>query len=356
MKSGKTIIELATELDRQAKAKKDYIADSKQIIFDAEENTVDMRGVSNVTLKISETAHRQIGTRLDIPRKFYQRLRETQPELLTTNVNTLLYKEPKRTMLRTLDGTLRAVLSDRYKRIDNFDLMQAILPTFQELGNDLRVESTEVTDNKLYIKALFPKIESEIAEGDVVQAGIMITNSEVGAGAFRIEKLVYRLVCSNGLIAPGEGTRKYHIGRQADANEAAYEMYQDDTLRADDQAFWLKIRDVVRNTFNPKAFENVLGKMREATGVKIENAPSKAVEQLSNRVGFTDKEQDLTLSALLSGAGNPNNKADFTKWGLVNAVTFASQQVESYDRATEMERIGGELLNIPKEDWAVISK
>lgn len=41
------------------------------------------------------------------------------PELLAQNLNCWFTKEPAQRMLRTLDGTARAYLSNRYRRIDN---------------------------------------------------------------------------------------------------------------------------------------------------------------------------------------------------------------------------------------------
>lgn len=35
---------------------------------------------------------------------------------------------------------------------------------------------------------------------------------------------------------------------------------------------------------------------------------------------------------------------DFSHYGLVNAVTRSSQDVQDYNRATELERVGGILL------------
>ena len=38
---------------------------------------------------------------------------------------------------------------------------------------------------------------------------------------------------------------------------------------------------------------------------------------------------------------------DNSRYGLINAVTAASKLADSYERATELERIGGELLALP---------
>ena len=38
---------------------------------------------------------------------------------------------------------------------------------------------------------------------------------------------------------------------------------------------------------------------------------------------------------------------DNSRYGLVNAVTAASKIAKSYERATDLERIGGEILSLP---------
>ena len=38
-------------------------------------------------------------------------------------------------------------------------------------------------------------------------------------------------------------------------------------------------------------------------------------------------------------------------YGLVNAVTHYSQEVEDYDRATEFEALGGRLIDLPAHEW-----
>lgn len=59
-------------------------------------------------LDILTTAHRQISTYLDIPLKYYERMRKEAPELLAYNVNRWLQRvEPAPRMLRTLESLLK---------------------------------------------------------------------------------------------------------------------------------------------------------------------------------------------------------------------------------------------------------
>ncbi len=131
MKAGKTLTELAQELERQSETKKDFIASTEVLeMNDKAEITLE----DNAPLSVTDVAHTQISARLDIPAKYYQRMREKAPELLAANVNGWFQQKPERRMVRTLDGQMRAFLSDRYRRLDNYDLAAAVLPVLKEMG------------------------------------------------------------------------------------------------------------------------------------------------------------------------------------------------------------------------------
>ena len=42
---------------------------------------------------------------------------------------------------------------------------------------------------------------------------------------------------------------------------------------------------------------------------------------------------------------------DLSLYGLSNAITRAAQDVDSYDRSTEMESIGYTVLGMSRSDW-----
>ena len=44
-------------------------------------------------------------------------------------------------------------------------------------------------------------------------------------------------------------------------------------------------------------------------------------------------------------------EGDLSGYGLVNAVTHYSQDVEDYDRATEFEALGGKLIELAPTEW-----
>jgi hypothetical protein len=198
MKTGRTLQELAVELDRQAAAKRDFVVAGQRIMagnmpdwFNLNRHDDDGKYLSSEQLTPNELFHRQIGNALGIPAKYYDKMRAEAPFLLGANLGGWLSQSDKRYMVRTLDGTARAFLSDRYRRIDNYEIAQATLPLIGDML-DAKVESCEVTENRMYIKVVNPRLEAEVSKGDIVQAGIVISNSEVGLGSVSVMPLVYR--------------------------------------------------------------------------------------------------------------------------------------------------------------------
>lgn len=355
MYQGKTLNELANEITRQSQTKRDMVASTElmKLSEDGETLTLEDQG----EYKLNDLSHRQIGTRLKIPAKYYDRLRAGYPDLLADNVNTLFQAEPEKRMVRTLDGRARAFLSNRYHRIDNDLVLAKAVETLQESGLALQVASAEVTERRLYLKVTFPEIEREITTsrqvGDVVRSGVIVGNSEVGLGSYTVAPFLERLVCLNGMVLNDYGNRRAHVGRATGGEEdAVYELYQDDTLKADDEALLLKMRDIIRAAMSPDKFREICQRMEAAAQDGIEGNPVKAVEVLSNRIGLNEQESSKVLTNLIQGA-------DLSRWGLLNAVTAMSQDTDiitSYDRATELESDGGRILTLNQDQWSEIAQ
>ena len=347
MMQGKTPQELAMELERQRNAKADYLADTRELEMSHGITGVSL-GLNGQALSLNEIAHGQIANKTGIPVKYYDRMLETQPELLAHNVNTWFNREPETRMVRTLDGTARAFLSDRYRRIDNAEIAEAVLPIILDMPG-ATVDSCELTDRRMYIKVINERIQTEIVPGDVVQSGILISNSEVGLGSVTVMPLVYRLVCANGMIAADSGQRKFHIGR-VNESDGNYEVFRSVTIEAEDKAFVMKLQDIVRATADEVQFERIVTAMRKATDAKITSPDVPKVVQLASKdFGITENEGKGILDQLI-------RSEELSLYGLANAVTRHAQDVGSYDRSTELEMSAWSILNMTRKKWSDINE
>ena len=355
MKTGKTLAEVAAELQRQADAKRDYIAPLSNMRLYDDGHTVEIASTGkNEKMQLGSTGlfHKQMASVLGIPTRYYETMQQQKPELLAENVNAWLGDKDYSSMVRTMDYgdgvyRARALLSERYRRIDNLEIASAVLPLFA--GNDqYEVASADVTPGHLFLKIVNHRLEKEVVPGDIVQAGVVVSNSEGGLGAVSIKPLVYRLVCSNGAIVDDFGERRTHVGRAMKAVEESLDIYSDETIEAENRAFTLRLKDATMAAIEESRFAQIVDKLRESVGVPITGRVQDVVELTGKTYGLTQNEQDGVLNYLIQGG-------DLSLYGLSNAVTRASQDIESYDRATDLEAIGWKVATMPSAQWREIN-
>jgi hypothetical protein len=337
MMQGKTLTDLTTEVTRQANSRRDFV--SRLSAFDFTPNqTILLQGQGE--FGINDIAHDQIAAHAQVPRQHYDRLRQIDPELWACEMTVLTrHNQPQqKRLIRTLDNKARAYLSDRYRCIDNIDLMEQLLPALMD-RKDLRFASAEVTERNLYIKVVSDELQGEVKAGDVVRMGLLIKNSEVGLGSVMVAPFSERLICTNGATHTEMGQRKAHLGRSLEGDES-FQVFTDETRKADDRAFFLKIRDVISSTLSGNTLKILLEDMRASAAEKIEADPVKLIDHVGYNNGFTDAERGAALKHLIAGA-------DLSRWGLANAVTRLAQDSATYDRASELEALGGSLMSKP---------
>lgn len=292
---------------------------------------------------VTDHAHGQIASALDIPVKTYRRLVADHPDLLANLTNGLLSREPKKQMVRLLDGRVRAYLSPVYRPRDNWDLVkEAILPSLAEHGDrGLVFKACELTETRMYVKIVLPDFEEQITPrvGDVVRGGLIVKNSEVGSGSLLVAPYTDVLWCTNGAVHAEYGQAQRHVGSRIE--EESWDLYSESTLRKDDEAFFAKCRDTVKAVLDRTVFDAIVAQMRDLAGIPLAN-PVGAVEDVTRKHDLSEAESKAVLSALVTDYAA-------TGWGLVNALTQTARDLESPDRRVELETLAGALTS----DWTL---
>ncbi len=349
-KIGRKLIELAEEIERQYQSKRDYRGSLAKV---AMQNGALVGVDSAQPLELTTLAHRQLGEFCGIPAQYYDRMKAEQPQLLDTNVNGWLQKEAaqKRT-IRVLDGRVRAFLSDKYRTLENYDLFQAVYPALRD--RELIIISCEITERRLYVKAIDKNITKAIPTGqklgeghfriDTLSPAITISNSEVGGGSLSVELGIFTDGCTNLVFFSNKALKKYHIGGKGDVGADMQQVLTDETKRVSDAATWMQLRDVVGAAFDQAKFQTMADEIAGTVEDRITNDPMEVIESTAKRFGLAETEKTSVLRHLIEGG-------DLTRYGVFNAVTRAAEDAESYDRATELERIGGQIVELPRNDW-----
>lgn len=340
MKEGRPLTDLATELKRQLETKRDYVVDTRALTM--ADDGAHIEGLSEESFGITTHCHHQIADKLDIPRKYYDRMKVSWPLLLSASVNTFMHGEPSKRMVRTLDGEVRAMLSDRYRPIDHADVAEAVLPLIGE--SSAQIASCELTSTKMYLKWICPSIRAEVRVGEVVEAGGIISNSEVGDGSFRISPFVNVLACLNGMVVNKAGMRKFHVGRQSEIADGAVDLYSTETIAKDNEALFAKVQDLARAILSNDGFEQIVEMFQESTQRDITHSAPAVIKEVTGRYNLNGRQGDSILDQL-------TRSGDMTQWGLSQAITRVSQDEDDYEMATEMERIGGQVVGLGNSGW-----
>lgn len=358
MKQGKSLTELAQQLEDIKENAKDFLVPTAKLKM-AETGELVFQNGKTHSYKPSDYAHGQISQYAGVPKQYYDKLLTEKPALLAENVNHGFSKQNEQggrgkvaetRMVRTYKDGIRAVLSSSYRRLDSYDMCQAVLPIL--VDKKFEVVSSEITSTRLYLKALTPKIQTEIKKGDVVQYGLVISNSDVGAGSVRVEPLIYRLVCQNGLIS-NTAMRKFHVGKNM-AGDDIMELMSQETLSLTDKAFWAQVHDLVLASMRPEMFEVQVNRLREAAEVKIKNFDLPEVVELAMKATgvYGESVKENIIGYLANGADG----AGLTKWGLINGFTYAAQDDDvSYDQSIDLERSASKILDLNPTQWSRIA-
>jgi hypothetical protein len=138
--------------------------------------------------------------------------------------------------------------------------------------------------------------------------------------------------------------RSIHVGRVSAADEN-YQLYSDETIMADDYAFLKKVQDTVSAAVTEARFHQTVQQMREAAEASVNLADIPGVVKLASKDYYLNESEEAgVLGRFVEGR-------DMTLYGLANAVTRHSQDVESYDRASKLESIGYEIMTMSRQHW-----
>lgn len=270
---------------------------------------------------ITSNGHQQLADRIGIPRKYYQRMREEDSTLLAENINTWLIKDENRMLfVRGLGDKIRAFLSDRYRVVDNKDVLLCAL---NELQQRAEAQECELTETNMFVKFRCRELSDFVKDrGDEIIGGILLENSEVGRGAVNVKPRIFRVQCSNGMIIEQLKMRQIHLGYGMNPEE--------------DDDVYLSIRQTIRNLFN--RFGEIVQSLKDSTEIRLDD-PHVAISNVVKEYKLGDEQKENILMAF--GA-----EPDKTQYGIANAITRAGQNEGTYERELDFEKIGGEIVTM----------
>jgi len=316
---------LIEELEKQYVLKWDQKVKASDVRMFLNENEPKLTLNNSRLFSITEPCHVQIAEKLEIPIKYYHKMASEAPELLVENVNTWLEKEWKNFFIRGMGECVRAFLSDRYRVIDHLDVLYCSLNELQ--AHEAEIEDCYLSETEMNLKVKSQKLRDFVRhKNDLIIGGLFLTNSETGHKALRVEPRLFRVLCSNGMIIEELITRQVHLGNSDDLS---------------DEMIYLSLRRSIRELF--ARFGEIIQILRDSTEIKVKN-PQKVINNLVSHYRLSEAQKENILIAF--GA-----EPEYDKYGIANAISRAAQKEETWEASVELERIGGNLITLPYEEF-----
>lgn len=374
--------ELAALLTEQQARKLDIVLPATairsrdaQIVVESDEAVIDNDGVWPVRGTYTPTAlvDEHVAEKLSIPLPYLRRLRESRPDIYDANVNGWLHgstmsdyrgphdvaADPRSFMLRLFrggfgsdePGVARALLSERYRIVDNFDVLTAALEGVKSADADVTFAGCDLTDRRMYVRVrsnsvavLAPELlrgyrspftGASADDNPTVFAGFVISNSETGGGAFTLTPRIEVEVCTNGMTITRDALRNVHLGSKVDAGVI---QWSDDTQRKNLELVTAQTRDAVATFLDVEYVRGAISRMTEQASKPLDK-PADAVKIVGKQLAFSAERTEAVLDHFIRGG-------QMTAGGIMQAVTSVAQTIADADDAAEFEAAGVRALEV----------
>lgn len=299
-----------------------------------------------------------------IPVRYLRRLAADHPDLLATNVNTLLWRDARGNVLvRAIygsddahpgsSGIVRAIKSDRFACYDNLDLVFSVLSGVREAGlaaDQIEWRGADLADDKLWLRIVAPEIAvdapnllagyrspyagtahgGEAAENPyLVHAGFVVQNDETGGSALSIRGELRVKICDNGLIVDMGAMRQIHMGARLGEGQITWSA---DTREANATLIAKQCRDAVQAFLTRDYVAGAVAELEKDSGHELDK-PADTIALVARELSYSDAEQEAILSCF-------TKSGQCTSGGIMQAVTAAAQGIDDVARANDFAATG----------------
>ena len=324
------------EDDQEGKA--DYILPINNLHVDPFKNrvefvkTTEVEGpvARDIPFELTDWAEGQFLSRLGMPAQYMRKVREEDPKLYADHVNLWAGKAEGKIRLRARIrgevGVVRGVVSDKYSVLDNDAVIDTLTKILQGRENDYQIETFFMDDRRLHLRLTYVDLTKPLGrlpggKFDYMRIGTDIVNSEVGASSFNITKMIWRLICDNGL-------------RGWDKEDSFVQRH----IHLRPIEFQGRVADAMVNQL--QAGQEFLAELERTQEQQIEN-PFSVIGKLAQDGGFSRSFADKAKESF---------EGDDTAYGVINSFTRAARDLPN-ERRLEAEKFAGKLTRFTPSRW-----
>lgn len=271
--------------------------------------------------EISDFALGQMCAKIGVPKKYIERCLRENPPLATENVNSWLEDYGKDFFIRCCDDSIRGVLSSKYSTFDTPDILKSLMDVYD--FSDFKCKGTYFSPERFHTRLVMPR-NLDIPMEDDLMPGIQIDSSDVGRSVLRVQFMIFKQVCTNGLVLP----------------KSTGVLFEQKHIGISQSEFVSEFNKAIANI--PVLIENSEEFITHAknTGLKIATPEQMLdfVQRLQKSAQIPEDSAKRVLNIVKSEVyGSPS------KWTLINALTQEAQNF-TLEKRLEIEKYAGSLL------------
>ena len=277
------------------------------------------------TSDISQFAFGQMCSKVGVPASYIEKcFNHGLPELAVHNYrewSRLSSRKDNSVLVREYDGTVRAVLSDRYNVFNTASVLNNVRKAVSNphLKNRYEMNQIFMDTDKLHIR--FVDFNNPIRSGITdLHPGFTVSSSDVGNRSLNIKYFLYRFACRNGLVIIQNGGTLFWQSHIRNFESDGAELFETALLKIED--------------------------MNEYARNRIISAEKKRLSKDEMRMYLEKAQKELHLGkkieeveSLMQTTYTDNNLMSF-----VNAVTEHAQNY-TLDTRIEQETWAGKILS-----------
>jgi hypothetical protein len=252
--------------------------------------------------------------------------RELAADILTRHYS---HGNGRRVLVRSVRGQLRGWLSDKFRRLDDRPLVEALVEEAQALGA-IPIDGV-ATETRTAIKVILPTIEEPVP-GEFLVYGGEHSNSNYGNGTHSFRLFGLRVACLNGMTRENLFKQIHLGGKLSDDIVFSQKTYELDTA-----ASVSALRDIVRHGLGPAGRQSLTEKIQAANAQQFSKA------KLLAAVKNVPKAQQKTIVDAYESEDVINLPAGQTAWRASNAVSWVARHTKDAEAKLDLERVAGAL-------------
>ena len=336
--------EAIQHIERTGEMLNDFVVPSKQIYFDNVfgENSQHVELVfGSKTMGLHRNAVTQLAGRMGLSARDLQNEvtgDEWQQRVFVNRLNEYAKHNNGSFLVREYDGRAKAILSDKYRRLNTAAIFLAFLQSAMQAGSVL-VDANH-GELKDYLEVVHPEIiPVETEKNGIVDMvfGGQIRNSDFGASKLELRIFTMNTWCLNGCTSK-QMIGERHLGSRIEQMDNV--TFTAETMEADTKARALQVRDIMNSLYSPENIHWERNRIQKASDIELD-FPAK-IKELP-KLGATVDECDKLTKVLMANNPEDGVQGANTLWKFAQGLTAVANK-ESADRKRDLQDIASSIM------------